>query len=150
MNVVDKILTEWAYRCNKGYPDVNNPDDMKVLKELYSEYGIVMEEEKAKEDNISLDQLQTLIDARKTELTQDQINNLYKIVSKTGNGYTKSLLTILEQTKKLDHQQALIVASYADKHHFEDKVLASINNPANTFESLGSQGNLSTKLKDIS
>lgn len=43
MNVVDKILTEWAYRCKKGYPDVNNPDDMKVLRELYSEYGIVME-----------------------------------------------------------------------------------------------------------
>lgn len=45
MNVVDKILTEWAYRCKKGYPDVNNPDDIKILKEIYSEYGIVTEEE---------------------------------------------------------------------------------------------------------
>lgn len=45
MKVIDKIVTEWAFRCEKGYPDTNNPDDMKILKEIYSEYGIVMEEE---------------------------------------------------------------------------------------------------------
>lgn len=45
MNVVDKIVTEWAFRCKKGYPDTKNPDDMKILKEIYSEFGIVMEEE---------------------------------------------------------------------------------------------------------
>jgi hypothetical protein len=48
MNIVDKVLTEWAYRCKKGYPDMNNPDDMKILKEIYSEYGIVTEEKKEK------------------------------------------------------------------------------------------------------
>ena len=152
MNIIDKVVTEWAFRCKKGYPDTNNPDDMKILKEIYSEYGIVLKEEKAQQaqqNNVSLEDLEKLIDARKTELTQDQINNLYKIISKTGNGYTKSLLNALEQDKKLNHQQALIVASYADKYHFEDKLLASINNPANTFASLGSEGNLSTKLQDI-
>ena len=154
MSVVDKIVAEWAFRCKKGYPDMNNPDDMKILKEIYSQFGIVAEEEKPQQrqpqkDDVSLTDLETLIDARKTELTQDQINNLYKIISKTGKGYTKSLLTVLEQNKKLNHQQALIVASYADKYHFEDKVLDSINNPANTFESLGSEGNLSTKLQSI-
>lgn len=46
MSVVDKIVAEWAFRCKKGYPDMNNPDDMKILKEIYSEYGIVMEEVK--------------------------------------------------------------------------------------------------------
>lgn len=46
MSVVDKIVTEWAFRCKKGYPDTNNPDDMKILKEIYSEYGIVIEEAK--------------------------------------------------------------------------------------------------------
>lgn len=154
MNVVDKILTEWAYRCKKGYPDTNNPEDMKILKEVYSEYGIVMEEEKStpeqpKENDVSFEDLLTLIGARKDELTQDQINKLYKIVSKTGKGYTKSLLTILEQDKKLKRQQAIPVVGLADKHHFEDKIIDSINNPANTFASLGSEGNLTTKLQDI-
>lgn len=48
MSITDKLVTEWAFRCKKGYPDMNNPDDMKILKEIYSEYGIVMEEEKPK------------------------------------------------------------------------------------------------------
>ena len=45
MSVVDKIVAEWAFRCKKGYPDMNNPADMKILKEIYSEYGVVLEEE---------------------------------------------------------------------------------------------------------
>ena len=45
MSVVDKIVSEWAFRCKKGYPDMNNPDDMKILKEIYSEYGVVLEQE---------------------------------------------------------------------------------------------------------
>lgn len=49
MKVIDKIVTEWAFRCKKGYPDMNNPDDIKILKEIYSQYGIVMEEDKPKE-----------------------------------------------------------------------------------------------------
>ena len=149
MSIVDKIVTEWAFRCKKGYPDMNNPDDMKILKEIYSEYGIVMEEKKEEEKEISFQDLQSLLAARKDELNQDQINKLYKLIGKTGKGYTKSLLTVLEQDKKLNHQQALIVASYADKYHFEDKILASINNTTNTFASLGSEGNLSKKLQDI-
>lgn len=51
MNVVDKILTEWAYRCKKGYPDINDPDDMKVLRELYSEYGITVEAKESQNPN---------------------------------------------------------------------------------------------------
>lgn len=35
MNVVDKILTEWAYRCKKGYPDMNNPDDLQVFEQTF-------------------------------------------------------------------------------------------------------------------
>lgn len=46
MNIVDKIVTEWAFRCKKGYPDVNDPQDMRILSEIYSEYGITLEEEK--------------------------------------------------------------------------------------------------------
>ena len=49
MSVIDKVVNEWAFRCKKGYPDMNNPDDMKILKEIYSEYGIVLEEEKPEE-----------------------------------------------------------------------------------------------------
>ena len=48
--MIDKIVTEWAFRCKKGYPDINNPEDMKILKEMYSEYRIVMEESKEQKE----------------------------------------------------------------------------------------------------
>lgn len=35
MSVVDKILTEWAFRCKKGYPDMNNPEDIKVFEQIF-------------------------------------------------------------------------------------------------------------------
>ena len=38
MSVVDKIVNEWAFRCKKGYPDMKNLDDIKILKEIYSEH----------------------------------------------------------------------------------------------------------------
>ena len=69
MSVVDKIVAEWAFRCKKGYPDMNNPDDMKILKEIYSQFGIVVKEEKpqqqSQENNASFEDLQGLIAARK-------------------------------------------------------------------------------------
>jgi len=56
MSVVDKVVNEWAFRCKKGYPDMNNPDDVRILKDIYSEFGFVMEAEEAQEDDeIDLD-----------------------------------------------------------------------------------------------
>lgn len=42
-NPIDKLVTEWAYRCKKGYPDINNLEDRKVLEEIMSELGILNE-----------------------------------------------------------------------------------------------------------
>jgi len=151
MSVVDKIVAEWAFRCKKGYPDMNNPDDMKILKEIYSQFGIVAEEEVPKEgeNNKTLDDVLNLIRVKKGEFKQEQLNKLYNIIEKTGKGYTTSLLQKLQQ-KKLGDEQSRIIAGYADQNHFEDKLLASINNPQNTFAALGRDGNLSAKLTEIS
>lgn len=154
MNVIDKIVTEWAFRCKKGYPDTNNPDDIKLLKEIYSEFGIVLEEEEAseeevKENDVKFEELEALLAARKGELTQTQINKLAKVLTKTGKGYTSAILQKLEQ-KKLGDEQARIVAGYADQNHFEDALLASMNNPQNTFAALGREGNLLSKLTELS
>lgn len=37
MNIVDKIIQEWSWRCEKGYPDINNPKDLQKLQELVPE-----------------------------------------------------------------------------------------------------------------
>ena len=37
---IDALLSEWAYRCKKGYPDMDSPSDLKVLKSILKEQGI--------------------------------------------------------------------------------------------------------------
>ena len=35
MEILDKILLEWSYRCEKGYPDLNNETDLAIFKQLF-------------------------------------------------------------------------------------------------------------------
>jgi len=40
MNVIDKILNEWSFRCHDGIVDVNNPIKLSILQEIISEYEL--------------------------------------------------------------------------------------------------------------
>ena len=35
MNLIDKVILEWSYRTEKGYPDINNENDLKVFESLF-------------------------------------------------------------------------------------------------------------------
>jgi hypothetical protein len=37
MNVIDKILNEWSFRCHDGVVDLNNPKKVKILFEILKE-----------------------------------------------------------------------------------------------------------------
>ena len=39
---IDAILSEWAWRCDKGYPDYNNKSDMIKLQEVLDEIGVAL------------------------------------------------------------------------------------------------------------
>lgn len=36
MNIVDKVIQEWSWRCKKGYPDLDSKEDLTILKEVFS------------------------------------------------------------------------------------------------------------------
>lgn len=36
MNIVDKAIQEWSWRCKKGYPDLDSKEDLTILKELFN------------------------------------------------------------------------------------------------------------------
>jgi len=40
MNVIDKILNEWSFRCHDGIVDMNNTKKVSILKEVLIEEGI--------------------------------------------------------------------------------------------------------------
>ena len=37
---IDKILLDWSFRCQKGYPDMDNPSDVLALKQVLKENNI--------------------------------------------------------------------------------------------------------------
>jgi len=39
-NPIDLLVTEWAYRYEKGYPDINNKEDKKVLDTIMKEWAL--------------------------------------------------------------------------------------------------------------
>ena len=97
MSVVDKIVSEWAFRCKKGYPDMNNPDDMKILKEIYSEYGVVLEEEKLKEEAVyNADDLIKLLQDKKSELDSAFIQKMYHTIVSKGKKLGTHIMSMLK------------------------------------------------------
>tara|TARA_R110002153_G_scaffold138318_1_gene288877 strand:- start:58 stop:1197 length:1140 start_codon:yes stop_codon:yes gene_type:complete len=35
MELIDRVLLEWSYRCEKGYPNLNNKEDLKIFEKVF-------------------------------------------------------------------------------------------------------------------
>jgi hypothetical protein len=100
---INSLLTEWAYRCEKGYPDMDSPSDLEVLKSILKEQGIplpqfqkqVVTEEK-EEKELSKEDIKKLID--NIELTPSQLKKIQKVISQVSfmesiDNYLKKVAT---------------------------------------------------------
>ena len=83
---IDALLNEWAYRCKKGYPDMDSPSDLRVLNTILQEQGIslseiqepvIVEQEK---EGFSKEDIKKLIDD--SELTPRQLKRIHKAVER--------------------------------------------------------------------
>jgi hypothetical protein len=52
MNVIDKFLDKYSYRFPKGYPDLTDPADKKLMQELLSEIGVDEQEDIYEEEEV--------------------------------------------------------------------------------------------------
>ena len=43
MSIFDKFFTKFAYKFDKGYPDMNNDQDVLLLESLINELGLDIE-----------------------------------------------------------------------------------------------------------
>ena len=69
---IDNLVNEWAYRCEKGYPDMDSPSDLRLLKVILKEEGITMP---LKEDSIEdiKDKIEKQTGEDVCDFTDDQI-----------------------------------------------------------------------------
>jgi predicted Zn-ribbon and HTH transcriptional regulator len=78
----DRILVEWAYRCQKGYPDMDNPSDLRILKQILKENNIefsnLISEKEEEEKTFTKNDIIDLINS--SELTPSQLKRIYNAV----------------------------------------------------------------------
>lgn len=86
INPIDKLITEWSWRCKKGYPDLNNTEDMAILKNILLEYDITLEEVESK-----VEEQQENEDLIKHETTKNELENLRKALEIIKDPYSKYL-----------------------------------------------------------
>ena len=84
---IESILLEWSWRCDKGYPDINNLSDKIKLQEVLDEMGIQLPFER-------------IVEAPKTDKSQSNISNY--------NQYPKILITELTKANKLQKFEEFI------------------------------------------
>lgn len=71
-NPIDSLVIEWAYRCKKGYPDINNLEDKKVLEKIMKEWKL---EEQGEEERFN-EKIQSL-----SEGLQEKVKQTYNSLS---------------------------------------------------------------------
>lgn len=132
MDITDKIVKEWSWRCSKGYPDINSPEDKAILDQLLKEWGVstpapttpITEDDG--EPEITLDALVDLLKNRKDDLPPEFIKNLYTQIQGKGKGISSKLMEILQE-KGISGIKELILST-AQRLNAEEKLLKYLQN----------------------
>jgi len=84
---IDNLVNEWAYRCEKGYPDMDSPSDLRLLKVILKEEGITIphfqEQEEQEEEGPSKKDIIDLIN--NNEFDEKQLKKLYHRIANFGS-----------------------------------------------------------------
>jgi hypothetical protein len=80
MDILDIFLNKYSYKFPKGYPDMNNEQDVLLMEGLLSELGINEEEDK----NLTFKQCKDIL-SKDVKLKEDIIDEIEKIYDANPN-----------------------------------------------------------------
>jgi hypothetical protein len=112
MNVIDKILNEWSFRCHDGIVDMNDPNKVSILSEILIEEGIDDDIVDAvlnlpKDDQASEEKKQkalAVLTGGEDETDKEKINSLTKLLDdgskKEKEEKAKALIAIEDELGK--------------------------------------------------
>ena len=160
---IDNLVNEWAYRCEKGYPNMDSPSDLRLLKVILKEEGITIPQFQQvvseQEEGPSKKELIDLIN--KVDLSPKALTRIIKVVKGTGfRTKTKDLLSKNGFTEKdfksgdadIDRILNTITNSEVDelfKYLENPKALSSFPPRGNLVNQLGISSNLAKDLMGI-
>jgi hypothetical protein len=97
---LDELLLEWSYRSKKGYPELGDPSDIHLLKEILSELGLPT-------DDI-LDELEAIQKVDEEEetspQTKDSDDGVGQLRTQLGSHSKKDLIDLIDKMD-LDEKQ---------------------------------------------
>jgi hypothetical protein len=93
MDIITKFLDKYSYRFPKGYPDLTDPADKKLMQELLSEVGV---DEEINSDSITFENFVLNKYAVKGQ-TINGLQNLYNAIS--NNSQKEALFNIIESNQ---------------------------------------------------
>ena len=169
MEVIDKILNEWSFRCHDGIVDMNDPIKLSILKEIMIEEGIdddimdatlnlpkddpASEEKKQKalavlagttSETGMLDAITALNDKEKQKVLK-YINNKFKEEIKDYSELEKKVEDRVGNSKTAD-----IISAFAVKTKEDDELLEYLSTPDKQLSfSFEPTGDLLTTLEGI-
>ena len=116
MDIINEIYKEWAWRSETGTPSFDNERDIKILNELYKNWGIVIDniellqeaqkiEKSEEEEPITEEDIQSLINlinTRKSDLTSLFLKKVYHQIESTANKTGHALSSIIDSKNLTD------------------------------------------------
>ena len=122
MEVIDKILNEWSFRCHDGIVDMNNPKKIAILNEILIEEGI---------DDDIVDAVLNLPkeDPSSEEKKQKALAVLTGATSETGISDAVAALNDEEKQKVLKYINNKFKEELKDYSELEKKIENKIGNP---------------------
>jgi hypothetical protein len=138
MNVIDKILNEWSYRCHDGVVDINDPIKLSILEEIYTEIGLL---------EINVDDLENISKEEDKDIPS-RFETLYELVT-----LLKSQYKLSNDNFKISSANELRVLLPKDfsqnRKDFMSDVLQNIPNTKFEEGSIGARSSLGNlKFKD--
>ena len=128
----DKILVEWAYRCQKGYPDMDNPSDLRILKQILKENNVEFPDlivEQEEEKTFTKNDIIDLINS--SELTPSQLKRIYNAVGGVAsNEAIDDYLDKVAKESNIPTDQILKFKNILKNEGIEKEFAEYIKNPA--------------------
>lgn len=133
---IDSLLSEWAYRCEKGYPDMDSPSDLRVLKNILNEQGITLPQfqeqviaEEEEEKELTKDDIINLI--KSSEFTQSQLKRIYNnIGGVASNEIIDDYLDKVAKESNISTDQILKFKNLIKTEGIEKEFAEYIKNPS--------------------
>ena len=155
MDSLDIFLKKYSYKFPKGYPDMNNEQDILIMEGILSELdiNIVNEENKQEDikydyDNEILNLLTTLSDDEVKKKVISYLNKINKKEDKDDDKLEKDIEKILK-SKKLTFEYIEYIILLANKLDELFPLDEYIHSPTVTYEDLKSNNDFNTLFKNI-